>query len=158
MRPCDISVTLLCGSEDGQTPVSSDQILSDVDLPTAADLGDRRQILRTQDLSPVDWYFRRSVSMGRPEDGPDGQTQHSACVRNSAPEVRPRADKPGLSVAGPSPVVGPVDIPVVGQVETVQLSSPPMSGQLSPGSPQTIAFEDMGDSSVPLSPNRVQAG
>ena len=58
--------------------------------------------------------------MGHPENGQDGQTEHSACVRNSAPEVRPKADKPGLSVAGPSPVVGPVDIPVVGQVETVQ--------------------------------------
>ena len=126
VKPRDISVTLLCGSEDGHTPVSSDQVLSDVDLPTASDSGDRRQVLWTQDLSPVEWYFRRSLSMGCPEDGPDGQTQHSACVQNSAPEVRPKADKPGLSVAGPSPVVGPVDIPVVGQVETVHLSSPPM--------------------------------
>ena len=33
-----------------------------------------------------------------------------------------------------------------------------MSGQLSPGSPRTVAFEDLGDSLVPLSPNRVQAG
>ena len=62
----DISVTLLCGSEGGHTPVSSDQVFSDVDLPTASDLGDRRQVLRTRDLSPVDWYFRWSVSMGRP--------------------------------------------------------------------------------------------
>ena len=43
-------------------------------------------------------------------------------------------------------------------METIQLSSPLRSGQLSPESPQTIAFEDMGDSSVPLSPNRVQVG
>ena len=43
-------------------------------------------------------------------------------------------------------------------METIQLSSPPRSGQLSPESPPTIAFEDLGDSSVPLSPNRVQAG
>ena len=40
----------------------------------------------------------------------------------------------------------------------VKLSSPPMSGQLSPASPQTVAWEDLGDSSVPLSPNRVQTG
>ena len=59
VRPRDILVTLLRGSEDGHTPVSSDQVLSDVDLTTAADSGDRRQVLRTQDLSPVDWYFRR---------------------------------------------------------------------------------------------------
>ena len=43
-------------------------------------------------------------------------------------------------------------------METIQLSSPPRSGQLSPDSPRTIAFDDMGDSSVPLSPNHVQAG
>ena len=43
-------------------------------------------------------------------------------------------------------------------METIQLSSPPRSGQISPEYPPTIAFEDMGDSSVPLSPNRVQAG
>ena len=96
VRPRDISVTLFHGSEDSHTPVSL------VDLPTAADSGDRRQVLRTQDLSPVDWYFRRSVSMGHLEDGPDGQMQHSACVQISAPEVRQKADKPGLSVAGPS--------------------------------------------------------
>ena len=47
---------------------------------------------------------------------------------------------------------------VVGQVEPVRLSSPPLSGQLSPRSPATIAFGDLGDSSVPLSPNRVLAG
>ena len=55
-------------------------------------------------------------------------------------------------------MVGTVDIPEVGRVETFQLSSLPRSGQLSPESPRTIAFEDLGDSSVPLSPNRVQAG
>ena len=95
--------------------------------------------------------------MGHPEDGPDGQ-QHSACVQDSTPAVRPRANKPGSSVAGHSPVVGPVARQGVGQAETVHLSLPTMSGQLSPGSPQTIAFEGMGDSSVPPSPNCVQAG
>ena len=29
----DLSVTLLCGSDDDSTPVDSDQVLSDVDLP-----------------------------------------------------------------------------------------------------------------------------
>ena len=51
MIPPDISVTLLCGSEDGHTPVGSDKVLSDVDLPTASDSGDLRQVLQTQDLS-----------------------------------------------------------------------------------------------------------
>ena len=54
-------------------------------------------------------------------------------------------------------MVGTVDLPAVGRVESIQLSSPPRSGQLSRGSPRTIAFEDLGDSSVPVSPNRFQA-
>ena len=40
----------------------------------------------------------------------------------------------------------------------MHISLPTMSGRSSAGSPQTIAFEDTGDSSVPLSPNCVQAG
>ena len=35
-------------------------------------------------------------------------------------------------------------------METVQPSTPPDSGQMSPDSPQTVAFDDMVDSSVPL--------
>ena len=46
--------------------------------------------------------------MERPEDGPDGQQQHSTCVPNSTPAVRPRATEPGVSVADISPMVGPV--------------------------------------------------
>ena len=150
VKPRDISVTLLCGSEDGHTPVNSDQVLSDVDLPAAAGSRDRRQVFRTRDLSPDDWNSRRSVCVGHPEDSPDVVMQQSACIQTSAPEVRANADTQRSSAVGPSPVVG--------RVETIQLSSPPRSGQLSPESPQTIAFEDVGDSSVPLSPNRVQAG
>ena len=44
VRLSDISVTLLCSSEDGHTPVNSDQVLSDEDLPAAAGSGDRRQV------------------------------------------------------------------------------------------------------------------
>ena len=40
----NISVTLICGSDDGHTPVNSDQVLSDEDLPTAAGSDDRRQV------------------------------------------------------------------------------------------------------------------
>ena len=52
-------------------------------------------------------------------------------------------------------MVGTVDIPVdipVERVESVQLSSPPMSGQLSLASPQTVALEDLGDSDAPVGP------
>ena len=99
MIPRDISVTVHCGPEDDNTPIGSDQVLSDVDLPAASDSRDRRQVLQTQELSPVDWFFRWTVSLGRPENGPDGQQQHSACVQDSTPAIRPWANKPGLSVA-----------------------------------------------------------
>ena len=59
---------------------------------------------------------------------------------------------PQSSGPDPPPVIGTVEIPVVESVEPIKLSSPPLS------SPQTVACEDLGDSSVPLSPNRVQAG
>ena len=144
----DISVTLICGSDDGHTGS-----------------GDRRQVIRIRDVSPdvqivdisqvgLDWDSRRTVRVaGHPKDSTSKRMQPSACVQAPAED-----DTPGLPAAGPSPVVGTDVIPEVGWVETIQLSSPPRSGQLSPDSPRTIAFDDMGDSSVPLSPNHIQAG
>ena len=52
----------------------------------------------------------------------------------------------------------PDPVPVVESVPAVDLPSSPLSGQSSPVSSQTLAWGDAGDSSVPLSPNRVQAG
>ena len=93
--------------------------------------------------------------MGRPEKGPDGQQQHSACAQDSTLAVRPQANKPGLSgLSGgrTSCYAGG------GSGGDVHFSAPTMLGQPDPGSPQTIAFEELRDSSVPLSPNCVQAG
>ena len=147
----DILVTLLCGSENGHTPVNSDQVLSYEDLLAAAGSRDHRQVIRTRDLSPDvqivdisqvgwDWDSRRSLCAGHPKDSPGKRMQRSAGVQTPATEVRARADTQRSTAAGPSPVVGTVDIPEVGRVETIQLSSPLRSGQLSPASPQTIAF------------------
>ena len=55
-------------------------------------------------------------------------------------------------------VVRPDDVPQVGWMETVQPSTPVASGRMSPDSPRMVAFGDMADSSVPLSPNHVQVG
>ena len=52
----------------------------------------------------------------------------------------------------------PAPVPVVESVPAVDSSSSPLSGQSSPASSQTLAWGDAGDSSVPLSPNRVQVG
>ena len=48
----NISVTLICGSDDGHTPVNSDQVLSDEDLPAAAGSDDRIQVIRIRHVSP----------------------------------------------------------------------------------------------------------
>ena len=144
--------------------------MSDEDLPAAAGSGNRRQVIRIRDVSQdvqiadisqvgQDWDSRWTVwGAGHQKDSAGKWMQRSARVQASATEVRAEDDTPGLAATGPSLVVGTDAIPEVGRVETIQLSSPPRSGQLSPDSPQTIAFDDMGDSSVQLSPNHVQAG
>ena len=45
----DISAAPICVSDECHTPVNSDQVLSDEDLPAAAD---RRQVIRIRDVSP----------------------------------------------------------------------------------------------------------
>ena len=75
VRLSDLSVTLLCGSDDDHTPVYSDQVLSDVDLPPESVSPDMRQVIRIRDVSPdvqiVDvsqvgraWDSRWTVLMG----------------------------------------------------------------------------------------------
>ena len=78
----NISVTLICGSDDGHTPVYSDQVLSDEDLPAAAGSDDRKQVIRIRDVSPDvqivdisqfgrDWDSRRTVwGCGAPKGFP----------------------------------------------------------------------------------------
>ena len=155
VRLSDLSVTLLCGSDDGHTPVNSDQVLSN----------DKRQVIRIRDVSPVvqivdisqvgqAWDSRRTVSKG----GSGKRMPLPMCISATTTSGRDLDVVPRLSGPDPPPVVGTVGIPAVESVESVHLSSPPMSGQLSPASPETVAWEDLGDSLVPLSPNRVQAG
>ena len=146
----NLAVTLLCSSDDGHTPVNSDQVLSDEDLPRSRMIEDRLFrfgiYLRTFRL----WIF--------PKGGSGKWMPLSVCVPATTTSGRDLDDAPGVSASDPSPVVEGVALLVIGPVVTIQLSSPPRSGQLSPASPRTVAFEDFGDSSVPLSPNRVRAG
>ena len=46
----DFSVTLLCDSDGVFTPVNSDQVLSDVDLPPESVSHDKRQVVRICDV------------------------------------------------------------------------------------------------------------
>ena len=48
----DLSVTLLCGSDEVFPPVNSDQVLSDVDFPPEPVSHDRQQVVCRCDASP----------------------------------------------------------------------------------------------------------
>ena len=48
----DLSITLLCDSDEVFTPVNSDQVLSDVDLLLESVAHDQRQVFRIRDVSP----------------------------------------------------------------------------------------------------------
>ena len=62
---------------------------------------DRSQVLQPQELSPVDWFFRQTVSMGLPEDGPDGSSSTPLVFR-----IRPRQSGCGPTSRGyQSPVL-----------------------------------------------------
>ena len=165
VRLSDLSVTLLCGSDDDHTAVHSDQVLSDVDLPPESVLNDERQVIRIRDVSSagqiVDisqvgraWDSRRTVSLG----GSGKRMPLPLCIPTATTSGRDLDVAPRSSGPDPPSVVGTVGIPAVESVEAVKLSSPPLSRQLPHASPQMVAWEDLGDSSVPLSPNRVQAG
>ena len=170
----DLSVTLLCGSDDDITPVNSDKVFSDVDLPPESVSHDNRRDV-SPDVQIVDvsqvgraWDSRRTVSSGDSGkrmplplciSGVEQMSTHPPAVTPIPATITSRDIDvtPGSSDPVPVPVVGPVTVPVVESVQAVKLSSPPLSRQLSPVSSQTVAWEDMGDLSVPLSPNRVQA-
>ena len=48
----DLSVTLLCGSDEVISPVNSEQVLSDVDFPPEPLSCDKRQVVPMRDVSP----------------------------------------------------------------------------------------------------------
>ena len=96
--------------------------------------------------------------MKHPMDIPGGDLQQSACAWALPPEVRTSDIPPGAGAANLTSVVRADDVPQVGWMKTVQPATPPDSGQMSPDSPQMVAFDDMADSSEPMSPNRVQVG
>ena len=102
----NISVTLLCGSDDGHAPVNSYQVLSDEDLPPEAGLDDRRQVIQIRDISPdvqiVDisqvgrvWNSRRTVSKG----GSGKQMPLPVCILATTTSGRDLDDALGLSAS-----------------------------------------------------------
>ena len=75
------------------------------------------------------------------------------------PQLTPVGERVPAVERSPPPLSEPPDLlPVVEVVPAIDLPSSPLSGRSSPVSSQTLAWGDADDSSVPLSPNRVQAG
>ena len=219
----DLSITLLCDSDEVLTPVNSDQVLSDVDLPLESVSHGKRQVIRIRDSSPdvqvVDasqvgraWDSQQTVSSvasGKCMPGKESMAISRAplsldmtvtCSSGVAPmsahppavtsipamstatitsgeiDVNTRSSDvapvprlepesvpvgesvPAVELSSPPLSEKPVPVPVVESVPAVYFSSSPLSGQSSPASSRMLAWGDAGDSSVPLSPNRVQAG
>ena len=96
----NISVTLICGSDDGHKPVNSDQILSDEDLLPVAGSEDSRQVIRIRDVSP-DVQIVDISQVGRDQDGSGKWMPLSVCVPATA--TRGWAiDDTGLAASDPS--------------------------------------------------------
>ena len=144
------------------TPVNSDQVLSDEDLPPVAGSEDSRQVIRIRDVSPDVqlWIFLRSVGLGIP----DGQCPRVAQVSGCR---YPFVFRPRLRVAGLWMMLRDCGPPIRSRWSGRLISRrcdgwrPSNSLRLrcqGSGSPRTVAFNDLRDSSVPLSPNRVLAG
>ena len=225
----DLSITLLCDSDEVFSPVNSDQVLSDVDFPPEPVSQDRRQVVCRQDAPPgvllVDTPPARRpggprLSVTRVPPGKRMPGEVSMTISpvppsmdvtvTSAYGVVPMPTQPPavLTVPAMSPAtvishdveirlgpwtdrtvqrLGPAatlvgegvptvvlsftprsvstnSVPIGSDVPVVPLSIPlgcptPSSSVTSATlSSQTLAWGDTGDSSVPLSPNRVQAG
>ena len=238
----DLSVTLLCGSDEVFSPVNSDQVLSDVDFPLEHVSRDKRQVVRMRDVSPD--VLLLDASLARRSGDPRRSVARVTSGKRMPEEVSPvppsvdmtvmcttgvvpmstqppvvtsvpamsmatvtsreidvrvgRSDVdpvPRLGLASSSaeervpavalsspPLSGPPVAVLVGEsVPAVELSSAvmsehtvpvpmgecvpavdsfstPSSGRSSTPSSRTLAWGDAGDSSVPLSPNCVQAG
>ena len=60
----DLSITLLCDSEEVHTPVNSDQVSSDGDLPEESVPKDKRQVIRMRASSP-DVQIVEAAQVGR---------------------------------------------------------------------------------------------
>ena len=111
---------MLCDSDEGHTPVNSDQVLPDEDLPSAAGSEDSRQVVRIRDVSPDVQIveFLKSVGNGIP-DGQCGvrgkRMPLPACVLATATSGWAIEGTPGLANSDLSPVVGTADVPAVGQ-------------------------------------------
>ena len=109
----DLSVTLLCGSDEVFSPVNSDQVLSDVDFPPEPVSCDKRQVVRRSDASP-DVLVVEAPPAGRPGD-----------PRRSVARVASGKRMPGEVSMTVSPVPPSLDMTVACTSGVVPLSLQP---------------------------------
>ena len=109
----DLSVTLLCGSDEVFSPVNSDQVLSDVDFPPEPVSHDKRQFVRRRDASP-DVLLVDAPPVRRPGD-----------PRWSVARVPPGKRMPGEVSMTISPVPPSLDMTVMCASRVVPMSTQP---------------------------------
>ena len=139
----DLSITLLCDSDEVPTPVNSDQVLSDVDLLLESVSHDKRQVIWMRDVSPdvqiVDasqvgraWDSQRTVSSAASGKRMPGKVSMAISrallsLDMTATSAHPPAvtSIPAMSTA----TITSGEIDVNTRSLDVELSSPPLSEQ-----------------------------
>ena len=109
----NLSVTLLCGSDEVLSPVNSDQVLSDVDFPPEPVSRDKQHVFRRCDASP-DVMLVDAPPVRRPGD-----------PRRSVARVASGKCMPGEVYMTVSPVSPSVDMTVTCTTGGVPMSTQP---------------------------------
>ena len=85
----DLSITLICDSEEVLTPVNSDQVPSDGDLPDESVPKDKRQVIRMRASSP-DVQIVDAAQVGRACESPcESVSLWRSARRERFPELSP---------------------------------------------------------------------
>ena len=109
----DLSITLLCGSDEVFSPVNSDHVVSDVDFPPEPVSLDKRQVVRIRDVSP-DVLLVDAPPVRRPGD-----------PRRSVARVASGKRMPGEVSMTVSPVPPSLDMTVMCTSGVVPMSTQP---------------------------------
>ena len=153
VTPQDYNITLFCDSDDSRTPVGSVQFFSKEDPPLRPRQGDRRKVLKRNNPP-----LCQSESLDRPANEP-ARIEPSVDIEEDSLINKQLVDElQEWSDSELEPLIDLKDTSVVEMVDMAGCSLPKFSEIMSPRSPATIAFDDQGDSSAPLSPNLVQVG
>ena len=128
----DLSVTLLCGSDEVFSPVNSDQVLSSADFPPEPVSQDRRQVVCQQDAPPG--VLLVDAPPARRPGGP----------RRSVTQIPPGKCMPGEVSMTISPVPPSMDVTVTSASGVVPMPTQPPAVLTVPAmSPATVTSHDV---------------